>query len=47
MNSCINGYLKSKTRILVTHQVHHLETADNIYFIKSVQFDYYVFKIDL
>lgn len=27
---CINGYLCDKTRILVTHQVHHLKDADHI-----------------
>ncbi|KAI4466022.1 atp-binding cassette sub-family c [Holotrichia oblita] len=27
---CINGYLKHKTTILVTHQVHHLKNASNI-----------------
>lgn len=34
--SCINGYLKDKTRILVTHQVHHLETADQIFVLRNV-----------
>ncbi|KAG5875254.1 hypothetical protein JTB14_011933 [Gonioctena quinquepunctata] len=29
-DECINGYLAGKTRILVTHQVHHLKDADNI-----------------
>jgi ABC-type multidrug transport system ATPase subunit len=37
--SCINGYLKNKTRILVTHQVHHLETAENIVIIKNGQIE--------
>ncbi|XP_017768861.1 PREDICTED: multidrug resistance-associated protein 4-like [Nicrophorus vespilloides] len=27
---CLNGFLKNKTRILVTHQVHHLKDADHI-----------------
>nr|QNH67884.1 ATP-binding cassette transporter subfamily C member 4 X1 [Brachionus rotundiformis] len=35
MKNCINGYLKEKTRILITHQVHHLETADKIYVIND------------
>ena len=34
-NSCINGYLKTKTRLLVTHQVHHLQTADKIFVVKN------------
>nr|XP_023023160.1 probable multidrug resistance-associated protein lethal(2)03659 [Leptinotarsa decemlineata] len=29
-DECINGYLVGKTRILVTHQVHHLKEADHI-----------------
>lgn len=33
---CINGYLKYKTRILVTHQVHHLKNADNIIILNNV-----------
>nr|APD26517.1 ATP-binding cassette transporter subfamily C member 4 X1 protein [Brachionus koreanus] len=35
MKNCINGYLENKTRILITHQVHHLETADKIYVIRD------------
>jgi hypothetical protein len=35
ISSCINGYLKSKTRILITHQIHNLETADNILILKD------------
>ncbi len=31
--------MKNKTRILVTHQVHHLETADNIVIIKNGQIE--------
>ena len=35
-NNCINGYLKSKIRILVTHQVHFLADANNIILLKDV-----------
>ncbi|KAJ8957037.1 hypothetical protein NQ314_006614 [Rhamnusium bicolor] len=34
-NKCINGYLAKKTRILVTHQVHHLKNADHIIILKN------------
>ncbi|VEN35015.1 unnamed protein product [Callosobruchus maculatus] len=34
-DECINGYLLSKTRILVTHQVHHLKDADNIVILNN------------
>jgi hypothetical protein len=34
--SCINGYLASKIRILVTHQAHLLANLDNIIFLKGV-----------
>ncbi|KAF7274166.1 hypothetical protein GWI33_013157, partial [Rhynchophorus ferrugineus] len=33
---CINGYLCNKTRILVTHQVHHLKDADHIIILNNV-----------
>lgn len=33
---CINGYLYNKTRILVTHQVHHLKDADHILILNNV-----------
>jgi len=33
---CICGYLRHKTRILVTHQVHHLAGVDRILLIKEV-----------
>lgn len=36
LKSCINGYLKNKTRVLVTHQVHHLESADQIFVLRNV-----------
>ncbi|CAG9833832.1 unnamed protein product [Diabrotica balteata] len=32
---CINGYLGSRTRILVTHQVHYLKDADNIIILNN------------
>ncbi|CAG9833829.1 unnamed protein product [Diabrotica balteata] len=32
---CINGYLASRTRILVTHQVHYLKDADNIIILNN------------
>lgn len=35
-DECINGYLVNKTRILVTHQVHHLKDADHILILKNV-----------
>nr|UOU03341.1 ATP-binding cassette subfamily C4-1-2 [Brachionus rubens] len=35
IKNCINGYLKTKTRVLITHQVHHLETADKIYVLEE------------
>lgn len=35
--SCINGYLKKKTRILVTHSIQHLAEADRIFSLKKVQ----------
>ncbi len=33
---CINGYLKDKTRILVTHQVQFLKNADTIWYLDKV-----------
>lgn len=33
---CINQYLAGKTRILVTHQVHHLKNADHIIILNNV-----------
>jgi ATP-binding cassette subfamily C (CFTR/MRP) protein 4 len=35
IKNCINGYLKNKTRVLITHQIHHLETADKIVVLKN------------
>lgn len=35
-DECINGYLANKTRILVTHQVHHLKNADEIIILNNV-----------
>ncbi|XP_050309256.1 ATP-binding cassette sub-family C member 4-like [Anthonomus grandis grandis] len=34
-DQCINGYLYNKTRILVTHQVHHLKDADHIIILNN------------
>ncbi|CAH1104965.1 unnamed protein product [Psylliodes chrysocephalus] len=34
-DKCINGYLANKTRILVTHQVHHLKDADHIVILNN------------
>lgn len=34
-DQCINGYLSHKTRILVTHQVHHLKNADHIIILNN------------
>lgn len=36
---CINEYLANKTRILVTHQVHHLKNADHIIILNNVRQD--------
>lgn len=36
-NICINEYLGGKTRILVTHQVHHLKNADHIIILNNVR----------
>lgn len=33
---CINGYLKDKTRILVTHQIQFLKNADGIICLDEV-----------
>lgn len=34
---CIKGYLGNKTRILVTHQVHHLKDVDNVIVLNNVR----------
>ncbi|XP_057653050.1 ATP-binding cassette sub-family C member 4-like [Diorhabda carinulata] len=34
-DKCINGFLANKTRILVTHQVHHLKNADHIIILNN------------
>ena len=34
LTNCINGYLKSKIRVLVTHHAQHLEYADKVGIIK-------------
>jgi ATP-binding cassette subfamily C (CFTR/MRP) protein 4 len=34
--NCINGYLKNKTRILVTHQIQFLKDADKIIYLEKV-----------
>ncbi|KAJ8684219.1 hypothetical protein QAD02_020011 [Eretmocerus hayati] len=34
-NNCINGYLKDKTRIFVTHQIQHLKEADLIFLVNN------------
>ena len=33
--SCINGYLKSKIRILITHQINHVIKADRILILNN------------
>lgn len=33
---CVNGYLKNKTRILVTHQLQFLKQADMIIILRNV-----------
>lgn len=33
---CINGYLRGRTRILVTHQIHFLKAADYIVVLNEV-----------
>jgi len=35
LSNCINGYLKSKIRILITHQAQHLRYADKIIIMKE------------
>lgn len=42
---CMNGLLKDKIRILVTHQRDHLEAADEVIFINNVSKLYYSWVI--
>lgn len=35
-DNCINGFLKNKTRILVTHQLQYLKQCDNIILLNKV-----------
>ena len=35
MHNCIEGYLKGKTRILVTHALQYTSFADSIYYLKN------------
>lgn len=35
-DQCINGYLKNKTRILVTHQIQYLRDCDYIIILNNV-----------
>lgn len=44
-DECINGYLVNKTRILVTHQVHHLKDADHILILNNVSLKTFVWFI--
>ncbi|OXU18927.1 hypothetical protein TSAR_000783 [Trichomalopsis sarcophagae] len=39
-NDCINGYLKDKTRIFVTHQVQCLKEADTIFLLNNGKIDF-------
>lgn len=38
-DECICGFLKDKTRVLVTHQIQYLEEADLIVLFNNVSFD--------
>ncbi|XP_048006653.1 ATP-binding cassette subfamily C member 4-like [Leguminivora glycinivorella] len=35
VSECVNGLLRHATRILVTHQLHHLKTADKIIILRN------------
>jgi ABC-type transport system involved in cytochrome bd biosynthesis fused ATPase/permease subunit len=35
MNDCLNGYLKNKTRILITHALHNLTYVDYVYLLEN------------
>ncbi|XP_058801185.1 ATP-binding cassette sub-family C member 4-like isoform X2 [Phymastichus coffea] len=39
-NDCINGFLKDKTRILITHQMKYLQHADEIILINNGRIEY-------
>lgn len=36
-DECISGYLRHTTRILVTHQLHYLKSADLIIIMQNVR----------
>lgn len=35
VSECVNGLLQNHTRILVTHQLHHLKTADKVIILRN------------
>ncbi|CAG5018016.1 unnamed protein product [Parnassius apollo] len=35
ISECITGFLRNTTRILVTHQLHHLKAADNVIILRN------------
>ncbi|KOB73389.1 ATP-binding cassette sub-family C member 4, partial [Operophtera brumata] len=35
ISECVNGFLRRSTRILVTHQLHHLKTADSVVILRN------------
>ncbi|XP_041973565.1 ATP-binding cassette subfamily C member 4-like isoform X1 [Aricia agestis] len=35
VSECINGLLRHSTRVLVTHQLHHLKTADKVVILRN------------
>ncbi|XP_058795497.1 ATP-binding cassette subfamily C member 4-like isoform X2 [Phymastichus coffea] len=39
-NECINGYLKEKTKILVTHQVQCLKEADTVFLLNNGKLEF-------
>lgn len=45
--SCILGYLKNKTVILVTHQIQYLKKLDNIYLLKDGSLKHFTSYYDL
>ena len=40
-DKAINGYLKDKIRVLVTHQLQHLKKADHIIILKKVRLHHF------